>query len=360
MARWRRTSANANGDGRKGVQIPLLQRMSKSPTPSRRPERPAPPSCPPASPHRWRSSWRSRPPIPDCLLFYRMGDFYELFFEDAVAAAAGARHRAHQARQAPGRRHPHVRGADPSRRRIPAAADQAGLPRRRLRAAGRSGGGQEARAQGRRAARRGAPRHARHSDRGQPARRQSPQLPDRPVRCAQVGYDRHRNDCIGLARHLHRRVRGRRGGGCGPARRDSCAYPQAKSSPPTGCSPTQHMRKWFEIAGAAATPVAGASFDSLAGERLLKEAFGVADLDGLRSILARGAGGRRRTAQVRGADADRQEALPASAPPREPCQPPRHRCCEPRQPRAVARALGREEGQPALRHRPHHDGTRRT
>src|SRR5262249_39090564 len=25
---------------------------------------------------------------PDCLLFYRMGDFYELFFEDAVKAAA--------------------------------------------------------------------------------------------------------------------------------------------------------------------------------------------------------------------------------------------------------------------------------
>ena len=25
---------------------------------------------------------------PDCLLFYRMGDFYELFFADAVAAAA--------------------------------------------------------------------------------------------------------------------------------------------------------------------------------------------------------------------------------------------------------------------------------
>ena len=25
---------------------------------------------------------------PDCLLFYRMGDFYELFFDDAVQAAA--------------------------------------------------------------------------------------------------------------------------------------------------------------------------------------------------------------------------------------------------------------------------------
>jgi len=25
---------------------------------------------------------------PDCLLFYRMGDFYEMFFDDAVQAAA--------------------------------------------------------------------------------------------------------------------------------------------------------------------------------------------------------------------------------------------------------------------------------
>jgi DNA mismatch repair protein MutS len=32
--------------------------------------------------------WAVRRAHPDCLLFYRMGDFYELFFEDAVAAAA--------------------------------------------------------------------------------------------------------------------------------------------------------------------------------------------------------------------------------------------------------------------------------
>ena len=25
---------------------------------------------------------------PECLLFYRMGDFYEMFFDDALAAAA--------------------------------------------------------------------------------------------------------------------------------------------------------------------------------------------------------------------------------------------------------------------------------
>jgi len=35
---------------------------------------------------------------PGCLLFYRMGDFYELFFEDRDRLAR-ARHRAHQARK---------------------------------------------------------------------------------------------------------------------------------------------------------------------------------------------------------------------------------------------------------------------
>jgi DNA mismatch repair protein MutS len=38
------------------------------------------------------------------------------------------------------------------------------------------------------------------------------------------------------------------------------------------------LKKWVEIAGAAATPVPGASFDSFAGERLLKSQLGVADL----------------------------------------------------------------------------------
>jgi DNA mismatch repair protein MutS len=39
------------------------------------------------------------------------------------------------------------------------------------------------------------------------------------------------------------------------------------------------VRKWIGSAGAAPTPVAGASFDSLAGERLLKARLGVADLE---------------------------------------------------------------------------------
>jgi DNA mismatch repair protein MutS len=32
--------------------------------------------------------WAIKRQHPGCLLFYRMGDFYELFFEDAVRAAA--------------------------------------------------------------------------------------------------------------------------------------------------------------------------------------------------------------------------------------------------------------------------------
>jgi DNA mismatch repair protein MutS len=73
---------------------------------------------------------------PDSLLFYRMGDFYELFFEDAVDRLAGARHHADQARQASRRGHPDVRRAGACRRRLPAEADRAqGFPGRGLRTA---------------------------------------------------------------------------------------------------------------------------------------------------------------------------------------------------------------------------------
>src|SRR5262249_17516093 len=39
-----------------------------------------------------------------------------------------------------------------------------------------------------------------------------------------------------------------------------------------------NVRQWIATAGATATPVAGPSFDSLAGQRLLKARLGVADL----------------------------------------------------------------------------------
>ena len=40
------------------------------------------------------------------------------------------------------------------------------------------------------------------------------------------------------------------------------------------------IRSWIKLSGAAATPVPGASFDSLAGERLLKAQLGVRELAG--------------------------------------------------------------------------------
>jgi DNA mismatch repair protein MutS len=46
----------------------------------------------------------------------------------------------------------------------------------------------------------------------------------------------------------------------------------------------EHVRQWIGVAGAAATPVPGASFDSLAGERLLKARLGVADLEAFGSF----------------------------------------------------------------------------
>ena len=43
---------------------------------------------PPARRPRWRNGLPAKADHPDALLFFRMGDFYELFFADAEAAAA--------------------------------------------------------------------------------------------------------------------------------------------------------------------------------------------------------------------------------------------------------------------------------
>jgi DNA mismatch repair protein MutS len=53
-----------------------------------------------------------------------MGDFFELFFDDARTAAQSARHCADQPGRAPGRADPDVRRAGPFGGRLPCAADQ--------------------------------------------------------------------------------------------------------------------------------------------------------------------------------------------------------------------------------------------
>ena len=117
---------------------------------------------------------------PDCLLFYRMGDFYELFFEDAEIASRAlgivlTKRGKHLGRDIPMCGVP----VDPLRR-IPAPADRARPPRRGLRADRGPGRGEEARRQIRGAARRRAARHARHAHRGHAARRAAQQLSAAP------------------------------------------------------------------------------------------------------------------------------------------------------------------------------------
>ncbi len=147
---------------------------------------------------------------PGYLLFYRMGDFYEMFFEDAEIASAGARHRAHQARQAPGPGHPDVRRADPRGAGLSQEADRARPSRRHLRAGRGPGRGEEARRQVAGEARRGAARHPRHHHRGRPAAAARLQLPRR-ARHGAARRDRFRPR---LGRCLDRRD-----GGARPRRR---------------------------------------------------------------------------------------------------------------------------------------------
>ena len=78
------------------------------------------------------------------LLFYRMGDFYELFFDDAVKASealdiALTKRGKHRGEDIPMCGVP-VHAAESLSRK----ADPQGLPRRRLRADGRSGGSRSA------------------------------------------------------------------------------------------------------------------------------------------------------------------------------------------------------------------------
>ena len=98
---------------------------------------------------------RAKAEHPDALLFFRMGDFYELFFADAEAAAAALdialTHRGEHAGDAD----PDVRRPDPRRRGLSRPPDPPRLPRRRRRA---DGGPEDAHRQGADPPRGGAPR----------------------------------------------------------------------------------------------------------------------------------------------------------------------------------------------------------
>ena len=71
---------------------------------------------------------------PDAIVFFRLGDFYEMFFEDAVRRRAAARSDADHARQGQGRRGADVRRPAPRRARLHREADRARPQGRAVRA----------------------------------------------------------------------------------------------------------------------------------------------------------------------------------------------------------------------------------
>ena len=188
---------------------------------------------------------------PDCLLFYRMGDFYELFFEDAEIASRALGIVLTKRGKHHGPRHPDVRRAGRARRRISAPADRARPSRRGLRAARGSGRGEQARRQERGAARRGAAGHARHAHRGHAARR----------RAATIICSRSR------ARGCHR-----------PAKRRASRSPGSTSRPASSASPNA-------TGGALAAEIARLE----PGEIIVSDAL-YADAE-LAPLLAHAAGG---------------------------------------------------------------------
>ena len=125
------------------------------------------------------------------------------------------------------------------------------------------------------------------------------------------------------------------------------------------CWPMRELRAWIGRVGAAATPVPGAYFDSLAGESNLKKQLKVSELGGFGSftraeLAAIGA-------VLKYVELTQMGRAPSLRPPKRSgsrCHSA-HRCGEPRQPGAGAIGVGREAGQPARRHRSHGHRRRR-
>ena len=293
----------------------------------------------------------------DCLLFYRMGDFYELFFEDAEIASralgiALTKRGKHLGEDIPMCGVP-VHAADDYLQRLIAG----GPPRRGLRADRGPGRGQEARAEGGGAPRRGAPRHPGHADRGDAARCARAQLSHRSVpRPCQGGQraglrarlsrhlDRRIDRLVGRRQRSFRRAcaaEARRSAGRRRSRRRCRAAPPDRGG---GRRPHALSPRPFRFATRRARP------EGTAGRGRARC---------VRRIHQGGACGARWPAHLCRDHPGRQSAAAPPAAQRKRGQPADHRRRHARQSRADALEPGRARRQPARRHRPHrHRGWR--
>ena len=179
---------------------------------------------------------------PDALLFYRMGDFYEMFFADAEAASAALDIALTKRGQHLGQDIPMCGVPVHAAEGYLLHADPQGLPGRGLRADGGPGRGAQARREVGGPPRGRPPRHPRHADRGEPARGAPAQLPRRLGRGARRGRLR-------LGRRLDRRpdghapARGSCSDRCSPAwRRARCWSPRRRSPSCASWSPRRRRR----------------------------------------------------------------------------------------------------------------------
>ena len=207
---------------------------------------------------------------PDALLFFRMGDFFELFFADAEAASEALDIALSYRGEHRGERVPMCGVPAHAHESLPRAADPPRLPGGDLRADGNAGGGQAP--QGRDlAARGGAAGDPRHGHRGRAAGSRPPRLAAGP------GAGGGRRGRRRLARRLDRRLR------------DRVA---------AGGADLPGLLARLEPAEVLAPPDLAAVLPALAGERatealpprdaagLVAEAFGVATLEGFGAYAA--------------------------------------------------------------------------
>ena len=186
------------------------------------------------------------------LLFYRMGDFYELFFDDAEDAARAlgitlTKRGKHLGQDIPMCGVP-VHAADDYLQKLIGL----GYPRRRLRADRGSGRGEEARRQVGGAARRGAAGDAGHDHRGEAARRrrESSYL----MALARVKGGAEDAYGAGLDRHLDRRLPRRRDRRRPAAGRHPAHRPARADRRRHACSTMPELKPVFDVLGRVASP----------------------------------------------------------------------------------------------------------
>ena len=215
----------------------------------------------------------------DALLFYRMGDFFELFFDDAKVAAACLDIALTKRGRGRRRADPDVRRAGPLRRILSRAADQ-GRPSSRHRRADRKPrrSAQGARIEGAGRPRDHPPRHAGNADRGDVARiRRRPTGSPRSAAPATIGRSPRRTfrpDASSWS----------------PAVQASWRAELARLSPAETIADGRCR--------ASARQRGKGGFDSLAGERALKSALRACDARRPRLAVARRACGGGRAARL--------------------------------------------------------------